>query len=827
MKQRYEYSSIRSQLLPGKRFVIIAGANNLKKGTLDIIDAGHGNLQWSLPIQVGFVHFRVPRNGNDFVIIGTGTNRQIREISTGNLISEIAERGRSSGRVVLKGKYMLFAELQNDQRYDNAIEIRKIDDGMLVDKIPVSGYIEDINISNDRNLLFAALDNESVKDGVRVWGTNNWSEIRFIEMDSIPKKLIPLANSDLLAVQDHLGTLRVWRISTGKEEHHFSHTLTAEGTQAASASKRVVTWQGASLRVWDTDTGKEIARRLSHGDISSLAFSPNGRMVAYLSRNKKTSKRGGDFQPLVIWEPDSHDEPIVLPMQFPSKVLVSPLGRRLVVIHRNNTVQIIDAATLRTMANIRPLADSKVNNVTFSNDGDLLFIREYKNQKSSLRVFSFDPLQEITRVDDSVLTESAPESQNVMTRNAKGDWRSWKPKDSDSHKLLLEIPTHSSHRLSPIKNTEYLLSYKTGAGVELLDIIQQTSKTVFPAAEGQFLRRVAISKEGKHVAVALSSGKDTGQVVIHKLDGGKELARLSTGISISAMTFANGGSAIVMSDTPGIGKDSNKSALWLWQWHQEDLQKLSHDNPVNAIHASPTGLIFATAEGAKNFETNETLGVPQVRIWNSQTGKEIQRISQASPVHDVAFSRDGQFLAVKLTRKVLVYQTQDWTQIQHFDLVSDQEKRIFNLVGGKLAFGIDNRLLVMGQSHAIRIWSLDGKEQRILRHKKEYPGFKLSANGRWLVTEDKQALRIWDVLTGKEHSHVNISVNSYAFFGREGDTLVANVNGQLMRIHWKSDDFISEACRRFRRNMTKEEWGISFDQEPYKETCDSKAQTFN
>ena len=135
---------------------------------------------------------------------------------------------------------------------------------------------------------------------------------------------------------------------------------------------------------------------------------------------------------------------------------------------------------------------------------------------------------------------------------------------------------------------------------------------------------------------------------------------------------------------------------------------------------NPKGTQFATAEG-KEIEVDnkyKELGVFQVRIWDTHTGKELRRLPQESEVYDLIYSPDGDFLAIKLTKKVLVYQTSDWAIAKEIDLKRGKQYFYF----GKVAFGIDNRVVVMGVTNFITIEDLNGKNSRQLRDRGELCG---------------------------------------------------------------------------------------------------------
>jgi WD40 repeat protein len=81
LRKGYEQSFIRSQLIPGNRFAIIA--NQLSKhepeGVLHIISADQDNLLWSLPIPAGFSNVLATKPRNDLLIVDTGRTRRLSE----------------------------------------------------------------------------------------------------------------------------------------------------------------------------------------------------------------------------------------------------------------------------------------------------------------------------------------------------------------------------------------------------------------------------------------------------------------------------------------------------------------------------------------------------------------------------------------------------------------------------------------------------------------------------------------------------------------------------------------------------------------------------
>ncbi len=812
---------INAQALPGNRYAITGTplAKSEPESVLEILDAAQGKQIWSVSTSERFNKLLVPKPRTDLLIVETSRSTQIRQISSGKLIAEIAGSGIQAAAAVNGENLLHIANLQSLNRMDSAIQIRKIDTGNLVKQIPVSANIHDLAVSDDGKSLYAAVSSD-YSQGVRIWRRADWMETGFIALDGIPKTLFPLQDPDLLAVLDYSNTLRVWRISSGRELHRFSHTATSQATRTATKANRVITSEGASLRLWNAENGAELASRLSNGQVSELAISPDGHTVAYLTEKKRRAKRGGDYQALEVWETDGEDDPIVLAMKDPWKVSFDPAGRRLAVSLRDQTVRILDAATLRIVGNIDVLPGAKINQVSFSADSNLLFVHESGGNRRGLRAFSLDSVREIARIDDSIMAASMPVSDHVITRDVQDRWwRSWTVSTAEADEWLFKIPLY--YRFQTLSENSHLIGYGTQEGVEWFDTNSRDRKIILPEAEGRFIRSTAADRDGKRVAVALDrihSGKDTGEVIVFDAAGGKEIARLHTGSSMAAMAFADGGNGIVMSDSPGVSKTKPESALWLWQWRVDKLLKLGNDNPINAIAMTSDGMQFATAEGDYNDEDQIPLGNYQVRVWDGHSGTELHRIDQAGVVHDLAFSLDRRFLAVKMSRRVIVYRTDNWQPVKEFTLEGTV------LYGGQLDFAAGNRIVVGGQTNLTHIWSLDGKEHRLIRHASSWPRFRLSGDRRWLALEDEGDLEVWSIETGREYfrrskTDGNDRVTSFAFSGEDGNTLLASVNGRMFRIPWQAKELSKEACRRFARNMTEQEWQRFFDREPYRKTC--------
>src|SRR5262249_4821175 len=82
---------------------------------------------------------------------------------------------------------------------------------------------------------------------------------------------------------DNQGKVFLWEVNTGRELRRWdlAHVLTA--TALSPDGKRLAAGAPAALVVWDLETGKELVRSRSDsaGWLTSLAFSPDGRLLAW------------------------------------------------------------------------------------------------------------------------------------------------------------------------------------------------------------------------------------------------------------------------------------------------------------------------------------------------------------------------------------------------------------------------------------------------------------------------------------------------------------------------------------------------------------------
>jgi WD40 repeat protein len=200
-----------------------------------------------------------------------------------------------------------------------------------------------------------------------------------------------------LASGDVQATIRLWDVATGKEVHqidmksgteHLSLAFSPDARTLACAGAwndssflpkgginiqgvEMTAKQGYLVLLWDVATGKEVRRFAGLKDnIKSVAFSPDGRILAAASRDGR----------IALWEASTGKEVLYI-MAHPNPddaafstspcVAFSPDGKTLVSASTDKTIRLWDVATAKELRQFQA-PDGGFHAVAFAPDGKAL-----------------------------------------------------------------------------------------------------------------------------------------------------------------------------------------------------------------------------------------------------------------------------------------------------------------------------------------------------------------------------------------------------------------------------------------------------------------------
>ncbi|GBG21162.1 WD-40 repeat-containing protein [Nostoc commune NIES-4072] len=523
----------------------------------------------------------------------------------------------------------------------------------------------------------------------------------------------------------------------------------------ASVDGKTYLWQ-----VVDGD-GKSLLTLTGHiSPVWSVAFSPDGQMAS-----------GSDDQTVKLW--DIHDGKCLQTLQEHSdrvrSVAFSPDGQTLASGSEDQTVKLWDVRNGKCLQTLQGHTNW-VWSVAFSPDGQTLASSSDDQTVKLWDVRNGKCLQTLQGHTNWVRSVAfSPDGQTLASGSDDQTVKLW---DIRNQKCLQTLQGHSSRvwsvAFSPDGQT--LASGSDDQTVKLWEWDVRNAKCL-KTLQGNTNRvwSVAFSLEG-HI---LASGSDDQTVKLWDIRNGKCLQTLQGHTNwVRSVAFS--------ADGQTLASGSEDKTVKLWDVRNgKCFQTLSgHTSRVWSVAFSPDGQTLASGSDDQI-----------VKLWNVSNGKCLQTLlGHTSRVWSVAFSPDGQTLAsgsedqtVKLwdvsngkCLQILQGHT-NWVWSVAFSpdghtLASaseDQTVKLWDVRNGKclqtlqgytnrvrsVAFSPDGQILASAsEDQTVKLWDVrDGKCLKTLQgHTHWVWSVAFSPNGQTLASGSQdETIRLWDVLTGE------------------------------------------------------------------------------
>jgi WD40 repeat protein len=290
--------------------------------------------------------------------------------------------------------------------------------------------------------------------------------------------------------------------------------------------------------------------------------------------------------------------------------------------------------------------------------------------------------------------------------------------------------------------------------------------------------------------------------------------RLAEGFVGEAVALARAAVPIEIKDWPRVPTAENALALAMQTYTSAVVRPVvgyvGHEGAVRGAAFSPDGSRLVT------WSYDAT-----ARVWNVQTGEQLQVFTHGDGVRGARFSTDGSRVLTwsfdGTARLWPVGTTSAPVVLRHDDIVdgavfsTDQKRvltwsddgtaRVWDAASGHLVFTLphkgvvvaarfldsDRRILTRGFDDAdpVRIWNAaDGSLQASLKHDHAALGAVVFAHDtRVLTWADDKSARIWDVATGRELVHLPLEEMAVAGATLStDDSRVAAWSGQVLHV---------------------------------------------
>jgi WD40 repeat protein len=467
----------------------------------------------------------------------------------------------------------------------------------------------------------------------------------------------------------------------------------------------------------------ELLLQTGHIGITSIAFNPDGKLLATSNgRQIKIWQLASGLELRTLMLPDDGD---ILSLAFAGG------SNTLAEVHSHHIRfwNIENGSVLRTIS-----APPQFDLAAITSDGRLLIGNTHGvtklwdlNTGSPLRTLTDANMVEIALSGDGKTVATLASRPNVMGLFDKNTITIWSGETGAEIRTFKEDTDVKTIALSQdgrilasgtVDQTVRLWNLSTGAA---LRTIKRSSGCLAFNHDGSIL---AIGNEGRGLVGATKAGTIALIDLASKNDLREFKAQTETVLSIA-----------FSSDGRMLASGTNGDDVKLWNLTSGDALRTlrGHYNPVNSVVFSDDNKALAS-------------GSSDIRLWDLNSGRTVQRIKTSDLVSVLALSPDGSLLAVK---------GGDGNVIDLYDAKTGNRVRSFEGHSGiinSIQFSPDSGSLVSASvDDTIRFWDpVTGTQQRLLKaNSKGVRSIGFSPNGKMLASGGgSSSIEVWDVYTG-------------------------------------------------------------------------------
>ena len=526
--------------------------------------------------------------------------------------------------------------------------------------------------------------------------------------------------------------IKLWDAASGREIRSFTgHSGWVNVIALSPDDKHIASGScDKTIKLWDVASGDEIRSFTGHsGWVNTIAFSPDGKQIVSGSYDwypwDRTNTDVDDS--IRIWDTDTGHEIRTIKGHSNSinSVAFSPDGKQIVSGSEDKTIKLWDASTGQEIRTFSGYSKS-VKSAAFSPDGRFIV-----SCAGELNIFSH-------------LFDESPGDNTIKLWDASTG---------------REIKTFSGHQ--DRVNTVVFSS----DGKQIISGSSDKSIKIFNASTGRVIRTIS---DHQHSIQSIAFNSNGRQIAAGYGNGTIKLWNAATGREIRTMT---GNQRLIYSaafspDKRHIVFGLNDGTVKLWDitTGRETRTLSGHSFPVDFITFSPDGSqILSGASDNTNKLWNQSLD-STVKLWDTNTGREIRTFSRLDIISSLMFSPDGKEILIAARnnrnthigggisldiyisdiRTIKLYETATGREIKVFQIEESQMDNIAYSPNGKyILICSGNSLKLFDVFAGNNIWTYTDPAGWV-------NSAEFSPDGKQMLASFGNTIKLWDVLTGRK-----------------------------------------------------------------------------
>ncbi|MCA9068722.1 MAG: PQQ-binding-like beta-propeller repeat protein [Planctomycetaceae bacterium] len=551
--------------------------------------------------------------------------------------------------------------------------------------------------------------------------------------------------------------------------------------------------RSAELKVWDAVTGKPIFDLIGHtNSIQTVAFSPDGRMIASGSRDRTVRlwdaatgqlrhklighrnwinrvvfssdgkwliSGGFGYDTIKVWNVDTGR--LIKTIGNPREmyivwgVSISPDGKR-VLSGQRGRVHIFDFETAKIVTSLSWPGSNEC--ASFNLQGD----RILSVGMEGIAVWDAKTENRLFEISGRTFTSAyfSPDGRSIVSSDRDGSVKVWNAADGSSAKTLRghQYPATDAVFMPDCRRVVSCSGDKT---VKVWDLTAVPSIQLHHQEE--MVHSVAFSPDGTKVA----SGNEVRNIYVYNSADGKVSTRMVDveNLGIDCVAFGRDNTTLI------TGHRGDRVQVWDLKTKTSRLMLRGHSGGTNSLSVGPQGMRVASGGADKT-----------VKLWNVETRALLWTArNHTDKVTCVSFAPDGRFVfTASRDDTICILDANDGTAVQtlsgHTDDVmcvstspdgtvvasgsNDQTIRLWDVASGQLlrtfhghgggvisvCFNPDGTRILSGSSDStIRVWDTSSaRELLVLRGHSGPVRASLSSDGRHLVSGSADStVRLW------------------------------------------------------------------------------------